>query len=90
MLLDVRKPIDSEQFPGTGFKKWIKCASSPIPLSLSRKGFSCHRLDWIGTILCLGITTSVLLPLQEGGNTKEWSDPEVYALFVVAAVLIAG
>jgi hypothetical protein len=44
-------------------------------------------LDWIGTILCLGMTSTLLLPLQEGGVTKPWSDPSVYALFPVFGVL---
>ncbi|KAK1228815.1 hypothetical protein PQX77_008134 [Marasmius sp. AFHP31] len=47
------------------------------------------RLDWIGGILNLGLFTSLLLPLQWGGNTRPWSDPAVIALFIVAGVLLA-
>jgi hypothetical protein len=47
-------------------------------------------LDWIGVILCVGMTTCLLLPLQQGGNTKPWSDPSVYALFPVFFVLLVA
>jgi hypothetical protein len=47
-------------------------------------------LDWIGTIICIGMTTTLLLPLQQGGTTKAWSDPSVYALFPVSAVFLAA
>lgn len=43
-------------------------------------------LDWIGTLLCLGLITSLLLPLQWGGNTKPWSDPSVIACFCVVSL----
>ncbi|KAG9010748.1 hypothetical protein FRB94_010026 [Tulasnella sp. JGI-2019a] len=45
-------------------------------------------LDWVGTVLCLGMVTSLLLPLQWGGVTKPWSDPVVIVLFVVFGVLL--
>ncbi|KAJ7572138.1 MFS general substrate transporter [Mycena floridula] len=45
------------------------------------------RFDWAGGVIVLGFFTSLLLPLQWGGNTKAWNDPTVIALFVVAAVL---
>jgi MFS family permease len=41
------------------------------------------KLDWIGTVLCLGMVTSLLLPLQWGGVTKAWTDKSVIACFVV-------
>jgi hypothetical protein len=47
-------------------------------------------LDWIGTAICLAMTTSLLLPLQWGGNTKPWSSPQVYALFPIFGVLVAA
>ncbi|KAG8874894.1 hypothetical protein FRB97_005554 [Tulasnella sp. 331] len=47
-------------------------------------------LDWIGTILCVGMVTSLLLPLQWGGVTKPWTDKTVIALFVVFAVLLVS
>ena len=40
-------------------------------------------MDWIGTILTMGLTISFLLPLFWGGNRYAWSDPIVIALFVV-------
>jgi hypothetical protein len=45
-------------------------------------------LDWLGTVLCLGFVTTLLLPLQWGGNTRPWSSPVVIALFPVFGVLI--
>lgn len=48
-------------------------------------------LDWFGTIVCIGIVTSLLLPLQLqwGSVTKSWIDPKVRvcAFFPVFAVL---
>jgi len=55
------------------------------------RGFSrVLALDWIGTILALGFSTTLLLPLQWGGSTKKWTDPVVYALFPVFAVLLVA
>jgi EmrB/QacA subfamily drug resistance transporter len=45
-------------------------------------------LDWIGSALALGMVTSLLLPLQWGGNTKPWNDKTVIALFCVFGVLL--
>ncbi len=45
-------------------------------------------LDWIGTFLCLGMTVSLLLPLQWGGNIKAWKDPIVIALFCVFVAVL--
>ena len=46
------------------------------------------RLDWLGTVLCLGVVTSLLLPLQWGGNTKSWSNKYVIAMFCVFGVAL--
>ncbi|KAF8315124.1 ABC transporter [Clavulina sp. PMI_390] len=46
------------------------------------------KLDWVGTVLSLGVIISLLLPLQWGGNTKPWNDTSVIALFVVFGVMI--
>ena len=40
-------------------------------------------MDWIGTVLVIGITLTFLLPLFWGGNRYAWSDATVIALFVV-------
>lgn len=40
-------------------------------------------MDWIGTLLTMGLTITFLLPLFWGGNRYAWSDPIVIALFVV-------
>ncbi|EJD43051.1 transporter [Auricularia subglabra TFB-10046 SS5] len=46
------------------------------------------KVDILGSILCLGMVTALLLPLQWGGNTKEWDDKVVIALFCVFGVLL--
>ncbi|KAG9040775.1 hypothetical protein FS837_000191 [Tulasnella sp. UAMH 9824] len=46
------------------------------------------NIDWVGSVLCLGMVTSLLLPLQWGGVTKAWSDKSVVACFIVWAVLL--
>lgn len=47
-------------------------------------------LDWVGSVLALGMVTSLLLPLQWGGNERAWSDKTVIALFCVFGVLLAA
>jgi hypothetical protein len=37
-------------------------------------------LDVVGGLLSLAFITTLLLPLQWGGNTKAWSDPVVIGL----------
>ncbi|KAG8895925.1 hypothetical protein FRB99_000275 [Tulasnella sp. 403] len=46
------------------------------------------RLDWVGSVLCLAMVTSLLLPLQWGGVTKPWTDKSVIACFCVFGVLL--
>jgi MFS family permease len=67
--------------------------SQPAPVNNTFPGVGWRKwlgLDWIGTILCVAMTTSLLIPLQWGGNTKAWTDPAVYSLFVVFGVLLAA
>lgn len=45
-------------------------------------------MDWIGTVLCLGLATTLLLALQWGGTTKPWSSPTIIVLFVVFGALL--
>ncbi|GJE92686.1 MFS general substrate transporter [Phanerochaete sordida] len=47
------------------------------------------RLDYIGAILSIAFVTTLLIPLQWGGNVKPWNDPAVIALLVVSVILIA-
>jgi EmrB/QacA subfamily drug resistance transporter len=44
-------------------------------------------MDWVGSVLSVGMITSLLLPLQWGGVSREWNDRVVIALFVTFAVL---
>jgi hypothetical protein len=45
------------------------------------------NMDWVGTFICLAMVTSLLLPLQWGGNTKAWKDKDVIALFCVVSLV---
>ncbi|GAA6053549.1 hypothetical protein JCM3770_005189 [Rhodotorula araucariae] len=54
----------------------------------SSLGFRIFALDWVGTILMIGIITCLVLALQWGGEKYAWSDGPVVACFVVFAVLI--
>ncbi|KIO29114.1 hypothetical protein M407DRAFT_228447 [Tulasnella calospora MUT 4182] len=47
-------------------------------------------IDWIGSLLSIGMITSILLPLQWGGITKPWTDKTVIACFCVFAILLAA
>lgn len=44
-------------------------------------------LDWIGTVIALGMTVCLLLALTWGGITKPWDSATVIALFVTSGVL---
>lgn len=45
-------------------------------------------LDWFGTAICVALVTSLLLPLQWGGNTKAWGDKDVIIMFCVFGVVL--
>lgn len=47
------------------------------------------KIDVLGSILCLGMVCSLLLPLQWGGVSKPWNDKVVIALFCVFGVLVS-
>lgn len=40
-------------------------------------------LDYLGALLSVAFVTTLLIPLQWGGNVKPWNDPAIIALFVV-------
>ena len=44
-------------------------------------------MDWVGSVLSVGMITSLLLPLQWGGVSREWNDRVVIALFVTVSFL---
>ncbi|GAA5856891.1 hypothetical protein JCM9279_007592 [Rhodotorula babjevae] len=67
------------------FARWTAGRWSPSRSSLAFRTFA---LDWIGTILMLGIITCLVLALQWGGVKYAWSAGPVVACFVVFAVLI--
>lgn len=45
-------------------------------------------LDWVGTALCLGFSTCLLLGLEWGGSVKPWKSASVIAPLCVAGVLV--
>jgi len=45
-------------------------------------------LDFLGSILYLGVTACLLVPLQWGGNSKPWNSPVVISLLCVFGVLL--
>jgi hypothetical protein len=88
-IAPVNLPIGAISVAFIGFL--LKAQPPPTNPHFPRPGWRKFLdLDWVGTILCVGMTTCLLLPLQEGGNTKPWSDPTVYALFPVFGVLLAA
>ncbi|KAH7103874.1 transporter [Auriculariales sp. MPI-PUGE-AT-0066] len=64
----------------------------PAPVRPGQENFTTWQkwkgVDVVGSILCLGLVTSLLLPLQWGGQSRPWNDKAVIALFVVFAVLV--
>jgi hypothetical protein len=44
-------------------------------------------IDWLGTVLCLGMIIPLMLALQWGGNTRAWNDPVIIVCFVVVRIL---
>ncbi|THH08426.1 hypothetical protein EW145_g2713 [Phellinidium pouzarii] len=46
------------------------------------------RLDWIGTTLCLGMVTTLLIALQWGGNEKPWNSTTIIVLLVFFALFL--
>ncbi|KAG8904164.1 hypothetical protein FRB99_002145 [Tulasnella sp. 403] len=68
---------------------FIKPEHSSVPPSDFRTTLKrLAGIDWIGSILSIGMVTSILLPLQWGGVTKPWDDKSVIALFCVFGVLL--
>ncbi len=49
-----------------------------------------HRIDYVGSLLLTAGGVLLLLGLLEGGVRWSWSSPTSVALFVAAAVLLAG
>ncbi|KAJ7848486.1 major facilitator superfamily domain-containing protein [Mycena olivaceomarginata] len=45
-------------------------------------------IDWVGSVICIGMVVSLLLPLQWGGITKSWDDATVIVLFCLSALLL--
>jgi Trk-type K+ transport system membrane component len=47
-------------------------------------------MDWIGTILSIVLTITLLLPLFWGGNQYAWGDAVVIALFEAVSAFARG
>ncbi|KAJ7315434.1 hypothetical protein DFH08DRAFT_1040174, partial [Mycena albidolilacea] len=45
-------------------------------------------IDWVGSVICIGMVVLLLLPLQWGGITKSWDDATVIVLFCLSALLL--
>ncbi|KAJ7824462.1 hypothetical protein B0H14DRAFT_2369629, partial [Mycena olivaceomarginata] len=63
------------------------------PMSISRGKISTVRdrlaaIDWVGSVICIGMVVSLLLPLQWSGITKLWDDATVVVLFCLTALLL--
>ncbi|KAG8975463.1 hypothetical protein FRB90_009523, partial [Tulasnella sp. 427] len=71
---------------------FIKSEHSIVPRASASGAPTWRRLitniDWVGSVLALGMVTSLLLPLQWGGVSKPWTDKSVIACFVVFAVVL--
>ncbi|RKF55132.1 Efflux pump FUS6 [Golovinomyces cichoracearum] len=48
------------------------------------------RIDWIGTILFIGSTTSLLIPVTWGGIMFSWSSPKTLAPFIIGLIGLAA
>ncbi|KAG8894654.1 hypothetical protein FRC00_008630 [Tulasnella sp. 408] len=71
---------------------FIKSEHSIAPRASASGAPTWRRLitntDWVSSIRCLGMVTTLLLPLQWGAVTKAWTDKSVIACFVVFAVVL--
>ncbi|EKM48458.1 uncharacterized protein PHACADRAFT_266351, partial [Phanerochaete carnosa HHB-10118-sp] len=47
-----------------------------------------YALDWVGTFLCLGFSTCLLLGLEWGGSVKPWKSPSVIVPLCVFGVVL--
>ncbi|KAI6249264.1 MFS transporter [Erysiphe necator] len=47
------------------------------------------RVDWLGTILFIGATTSLLIPITWGGVMYPWSSPRTLTPFIVGVLGLA-
>ena len=44
------------------------------------------RIDYLGTIVVVGSTIAILLPLNWGGNRYEWNSPVIIVLLIVGCI----
>ncbi|KAI0072123.1 MFS general substrate transporter, partial [Panus rudis PR-1116 ss-1] len=67
-----------------GFPVILQCT-----LAHPRLFFLCDStLDWIGSVLCLGFWTCLILALTWGGGVKPWNSGAVIAPLCIAAVVL--
>jgi formate-dependent nitrite reductase membrane component NrfD len=45
-------------------------------------------VDWVGTVLSLGIVVPLLLALQWGGNQYAWDDKIIVACFCIVRIFL--
>jgi EmrB/QacA subfamily drug resistance transporter len=49
-----------------------------------------HRFDWLGVVLLLGWSGSLVYALESGGRESPWGSPEIVTALSAAAVLLAA
>ncbi|MBV1701182.1 MAG: MFS transporter [Hyphomicrobiales bacterium] len=49
-----------------------------------------HRLDWLGAVLLIGATTTMLLGLSWGGSVYDWNSIQIILVTLLSAVLWAS
>ena len=74
-----------ESFTRAKVLRWTRGKWNP---SVDSYLFRLASLDWMGSIIMLGLITCLVLALQWGGITYPWSDGRVVGTLVATFVLI--
>ncbi|KAM5471061.1 hypothetical protein MferCBS49748_002252 [Microsporum ferrugineum] len=57
----------------------------PLPNATHKE--KAHNIDWVGSILSIGMLAAVVMAIDFGGSEWPWNSGQSVALFVVAAIL---
>ena len=74
-----------ESFTRAKVARWTRGKWNP---SVDSFMFRLASLDWVGSIIMLGLITCLVLALQWGGITYAWSDGPVVGTLVAFFVLV--